>query len=161
MCTFFYISWDTTSLQDAYEGDNVWGKAVTLHMLEGTKASWTWLCLVYPSMSTFQGTIFCSGRSFNTFSTCACIPHLTYLSMKVPDKLLSPHINCVILSWIGCPICVVSVPTRQSRLSIKLPHTYYFTSMNNGLIWLVMKAWKLLRKWILSRALDSTLEWPR
>ena len=62
--TFFYISLATTSLQDAYEGDNVWGKAVTLHMLEGTKASWTWLCLAYPTMSIFQDTIFWSFTPF-------------------------------------------------------------------------------------------------
>ena len=32
--TFFYISLATTSLQDAYEGDNVWGKALKLHELD-------------------------------------------------------------------------------------------------------------------------------
>ena len=120
LVTFFYISWATTSRQDANEGDNVWGKAPILQLLKRSKASWTWLCWVYPTMSTFEGTIFRWGRPFNNFSTCASIPHLTYLSMKVVQNTISPYINCVILSWIGCPMCIVFVLLQTFNVQMKV-----------------------------------------
>ena len=120
--TFFYISWATTSLQDADEGDNVWRKALILHLLEGTKASWTWLCLVYLAMSTFQETIFRSGSPFNTFSAFASIPHLTYISMKVVPSTVSPSSNCIlmILSWIFSPMCIIFVLHQAFNVQMKV-----------------------------------------
>ena len=120
--TFFYISWATTSLQDAYESDNGWGKTLILHLLDGTKASWTWLCSIYPTMSTFQETIFRSGSPFKTFSAFASILHLTYISMKVVPSTVSPSSNCIlmILSWIFSPMCIIFVLHQAFNVQMKV-----------------------------------------